>query len=155
MRGLVKYQREKFVDCIDELRPLLFKHWEEIARDKDIPLEIDEKTYYEMDFSGKLKIYTARNDENKLLGYCAFFINYNVHYKSSLQAVQDVIYIDKEHRGFGRDFIKWCDEQLKELGVQKVFHHVKVNKLNFGPMLQMLGYELADTLWAKRLDLHG
>lgn len=151
----MKFEQEQLSDqLVSELMPLLKAHWDEVARDKDIPLDPDWIKYTQMQSIGAFKMYTARDTEGKLTGYAGFFINYNLHYRSSLQAVQDVIFIDKERRGFGRTFIDWCDSQLRNLGVQKVYHHTKA-KHNFGPMLETLDYHLADHIFARRLDLSG
>lgn len=147
----MKFQRERVHDLIEELLPLLKKHWEEIARFKDIPLAPEFERYMVCEDKGGLRVYTARTDEGLLIGYAAFMIHNNVHYRNSLQALQDVIYIDKERRGFGHMFIAWCDEQLKAEKVQVVSHHVKA-KHNWGPMLEKQGYELVDLVFQKRLD---
>jgi hypothetical protein len=100
---------------------------------------------------GTLRTFTARDADGVLTGYCVFFVRHNIHYASSLQASQDVIYIDPERRGFGAEFILWCDQQLKEEGVQAVYHHVK-QAHNFGPLLERFGYECVDLIYARRLD---
>lgn len=149
---MVKFQLEEFSHVIEEITPLLHKHWIEIAHYQDINLEVDTESYLHLENIGALKVFTARDSgDNTLIGYSAFFIRSNMHYKSSLQAIQDVIYIDKERRGFGSQFIDWCDIQLKEMGVQVVYHHIKT-KHNWGKMLEAKGYELVDLIYAKRLD---
>ncbi len=146
------FQCELLRNCITEALPLLEKHWREIAHYQDIILEPDLEQYERLEQLGFLKVFTARDSDNTLIGYAVYFIKRNIHYKSSLQAVQDVIYIDKDKRGMGFKFIKWCDQQLKELGVQAVYHHVK-KQHNFGPALERQGYELVDLIYGKRLDL--
>ena len=132
-----------------EIYPLFVKHWEEIAHYKNIPLEPDYEKYKEIEKVGMLRIFTARED-GKLIGYCVYFINHNLHYKSTIQALQDVLFVQKEKRGFGMKFIKWCDEQLKNEGVNVVHQHIK-KAHNFGPMLERIGYELVDLIYARRL----
>ena len=75
----------------------------------------------------------------------------NLHYKQSLQAQQDLLFIDSEYRGRGMIFIKWCDDQLRTLGVQVVRHHIKLAH-NWGKGLERLGYEAEDVIYSKRLD---
>lgn len=88
----------------------------------------------------------------RLVGYALYFVRANPHYKSSVQAVQDVIYLDPSVRGgTGYKFIAWCDAQLASEGVQAVYHHVKA-KHDFGKLLERQGYELVDYIYAKRLD---
>lgn len=147
---MITYQEEKLIDIYDEILPILKEHYLEIAHYKDIKFEPDIAEYYRFESSGNLKIYTVRKDD-ELIGYGIYIIKKHLHYKSSLTAGQDVIYIQKEHRGFGKEFINWCDNQLKNLGVQVVYQHVK-EIYDFGPMLEKLGYKLIDKIYGRRLD---
>lgn len=147
----MKFALENAADVIDEIGPLIQEHYDEIARFKDIPLKPDFSSYKAMDAAGRLRVFTVRTPEHQLIGYGVFFIVPNPHYMSSIQANQDIIFIQKNHRGQGREFIAWCNEQLKSEGVQAVYHHVKA-KHNFGPMLERMGFELVDLIYVKRLD---
>lgn len=147
----MKFESVRVTEIFDELPPLLHKHWKEIAHYQDILLEPDWELYAKLDEMKMLRTFTARDPEGKLVGYAIFFVKPNMHYKSSIQAVQDILFIDPESRGFGRNFISWCDDQLKEEKVQAVYHHIKA-KHNFGPMLERMGYELVDLIYARRLD---
>lgn len=148
---MITFQKELLKDCMEEMKPLFTEHWKEIAAYDDIPLDPDEERYYNIEREGVLRVYTARAESKELIGYAVFFVNTNAHYKTSLQASQDIIFIHPKHRGIGGRFILWCDEQLKAEGVQVVFHHLKA-KHNFGPMLERFGYELVDLIYGKRLD---
>lgn len=134
----------------DEVMPLLQMHYEEIAHFKDIKLNPDFSKYQALANAGTLRVFTARKD-GELVGYAVFFIVPNIHYRDSVQANQDILFINKKHRGFGRQFIKWCDEQLKSQGVEVVYHHIKAAH-NFGALLEAMGYELVDLIFAKRLS---
>ena len=147
----MKFQREKTHEIFEEIKPLLARHYHEIAHYKDIKLEPSWDEYRFLEEREFLRTFTARDDRNELIGYAVFFVKPNLHYRGSLQAVQDIIYIDSERRGFGKEFIKWCDSQLKSEGVQAVYHHVKKSH-NWGPMLERMGYQLIDLVYGKRLD---
>lgn len=147
----MKYQRENIGDVLYQALPLLYLHWKEIAHYDDIKLDPQTYEYLELEKKGALRCYTARLDSDELVGYAVFFLRYNLHYRSSFQALQDVIFIHPEHRGEGAKFIMWCDEQLKKENVQVVYHHIK-SKHNFGPLLERMDYELVDLIYAKRLD---
>lgn len=147
----MKLKSENLDTSLEEAKPLLQKHWDEIAHYKDIPLNPDYDHYYKMEKAGMLKIYTARDQEARMIGYAVYILSPALHYKQSMVARQDIIYIDPQHRGVGLFLLKWCDEQLKSLGVQIVCHHVKAVH-NFGPSLQRMGYELQDLIYTKRLD---
>lgn len=153
----VRYQIEPLWSLWDELLPLLVAHWREVAKYQDIQLDPDVEAYTAAEAAGMFVAFTARdwNDEGRLVGYAGYFVRPNMHYRQSKQAVQDVIYIDPSYRlGFtGIKLIKYADEELAKMGVQVVMHHVKV-KLNWGPVLERLGYTLSDLIYTKRLD-HG
>ena len=148
---MTSFKQEKAQECFDEALPLLKEHWEEIAHFKDIPLEPDYEFYAAAENAGILRTYTARNEEGILVGYAVYVVRNNIHYKSSIQALQDILFISKSYRGMGGRFILWCDEQLKADGVQAVYHHVKTAH-NFGRLLERLGYNLVDLIYCRRLD---
>lgn len=148
---MIKYDLERFSDIEAECIPLFEKHYKEISHFQDIDLAPDLEQYRKLSDIGFLKCFTARSESSELIGYSFFFVKHNLHYKKSLQAVNDIIFIDKEKRGFGAEFIAWCDLQLKEIGCQVVYHHVKASK-DWGPMIKRQGYELVDLIYAKRLD---
>lgn len=128
---------------------LLKEHWSEIAHYPDIPLAPDWETYCKAEAIGALRVYVARA-ESAPVGYAIFFVRPHLHYKTSIQAQQDVLFVAKEHRGFGAKFLQWCDEQLRAEGVQVILHHVKAAH-DFGPLLKRLGYELVDLVYARRV----
>lgn len=148
---MLTFKRESIKDCFAELQPLLYAHWKEITHYLDIPLEPDEERYYTLERENVARLYCVRSDIGELVGYAIFFVNYNAHYKSSLQALQDILFIHPKYRGSGGRFILWCDDQLKKEGVQLVVHHIKASH-NFGPLLERFGYELIDLIYGRRLD---
>jgi GNAT superfamily N-acetyltransferase len=132
------------------MRPLLEAHYHEIAHYQDIPLQPDWEFYRR---SPIVRVFTARAD-GVLIGYGVFFISKNKHYMSSLQAVQDILFVSPEYRGrmVGPRLIAFCEECMKEEGVQCIYQHTK-RAHNFGPLLGSMGYEEIETIWAKRLDV--
>lgn len=145
------FNRESAQVVLEEGIDLLKEHYREIAHYQDIEFNPNVEQYLKLDELGFLRIYTARTNANQLVGYAVFFVRHNLHYSGSLQAVQDVLFISKNHRGRGRSFIQWCDEQLKLEHVQVSYHHIKARH-NFGAMLERIGYELVDLIYARRLD---
>ena len=113
-----------------------------------IPLAPDYEQYLK---SKMVKSYSVRDGDGKLVGYSVYVLKSHPHYKNSLWAVQDIIYIDPARRGYGMFLIKWCDEQLKLLGVQVVSHHVKVSN-DWSKALIRMGYDFQDKILTKRLD---
>lgn len=153
----MRFQRETLTPSLfEEMKPLLEKHFKEIAHYQDIALDPAIDQYLAMEKCGALRVFTARefvDGIEMLAGYCIFFIRHNLHYKQSLQASQDIIFIHPAFRnaGFGTKFISFCDEELRKEGVQVVYHHVKTAH-NFGPLLERLDYQLVDLIYGRRLD---
>lgn len=145
----MRFSRELIADCLEEAKPLLEDHYEEIAHFKSIPLDPDYDQYLELEKMGIVRCFVARNNEGAMIGYATFFVRRNIHYKSSLQSVQDIIYINPSYRGQGGKFLLWCDEQLKAEGVQVNYHHIK-SAHNWGKMAERMGYELIDLIYGKR-----
>lgn len=150
MTSTLTYQIERIQDIYDELLPILKEHYFEIAHYKDIKFEPNVAEYFKLEDLGFLKTFTAR-ENGELIGYNVFFIKRNMHYKSSLQATNDIIFIRKDRRGFGKNFINWCDDELRKIGVQICYHHIKFSQ-DWSPMLERIGYEKIDIIMGKRLD---
>ncbi len=152
---MASYERETIAAVWDEVQPLLMAHWREIAHYPDIVLAPDRAFYDNAERMGALRVFTARLD-GALIGYVAYFVKTNVHYRDSLQATQDVLFIHADHRRsrFGLELIRFADGMLAADGVQVVHQHVKCAH-NFGPLLERLGYEHVEHIYSKRLDRAG
>lgn len=149
----VMYAEERLADMLSEMRPLLVEHWQEIAAYPDIPLAVDDAFYAEMDRQHRLVIVTARKDGH-LIGYAVFLLNFHAHYRTSLQATQDVLYLHPSHRTgrTGLRLIQATERILKAKGVQVVHQHVKVAHPALGRLLAHEGYTQVEALYCKRLD---
>jgi hypothetical protein len=147
----VTFSCERVADVWPEIYPLFEKHWQEIGEYKDIPLDPDFETYKKIDEMGMIRVYTAREGAT-LIGYCVFFINPNLHYKNTKQALQDVMFIQKDKRGFGKKFMVWCDEQLMADGVD-VIHRYMSKDNDFGVLLERIGYEFMALIYSRRTKI--
>lgn len=146
------FQRERAHDLWDEITPLLQAHWAEIAHYADIPLDPDAPIYNFLEEHDHLRCYTARVG-GRLVGYGIFRLG-AMHYKSSKQAIQDVLFVLPEYRKgrIGYRLVEFCESQLRSEGTQVVYHHVKDKHRQLEPLLQFMKYELVDLIYAKRLD---
>jgi L-amino acid N-acyltransferase YncA len=146
------FERERMDDVFAEIQPLLKLHFAEIAHYADIPLDPDYRRYRRMEEAGALRVFTVRV-LGALKGYAIFCVAPSLHYQGSLQAVQDILYLDPEEREgrLGLKLIQYADGELKAEGVQVVVQHIKAAH-DFSPILKRLGYELQDYLYTKRLD---
>lgn len=148
------FQRESLNDVIGEVGPLLTAHWHEVAHYKDIPLTPNWAAYAQLQALGALRIYTGR-DDGQLIGYSVFTVHQGVHYALSLEADEDLLFVLPEHRKgrFGLQLMQFAERELASDGVQLVKRRTKVaERLNFGAMLERMGYEPIDVIYGKRLD---
>jgi GNAT superfamily N-acetyltransferase len=98
---------------------------------------------------GKLHIVTAR-DEGKLVGYFASFVDYHLHYKETMMAVNDALFLDKDYRkgSLAKDMFTFAEKELKELGVKVIHLHMKVEH-PFDKLCESCGYTNSERLYAK------
>ena len=145
----VKFSGEKASEMIPDAMKLFSEHWNEINLYEDIPLDPDFELYKKLDEMKLIRVFTAR-DDGKLVGYCVYAVASDRQHKNTIQAVQDLLFITKEKRGFGMDFIKWCDDMLKKEGVEVVYQHSNKDH-DFGPVLERIGYKFVCRVYARRL----
>lgn len=151
----ISYNSEPVATLWPELFPLFELHYQEVATYHDIPLEVDRLMYEELERLNILRVYTVRHNR-ELVGYGFYLVSTHLHYKSSLQAKQDLIYIHPDHRrrGLGRELVEFADRELAAEGVQAVSQHVKLAVPQLGKLLEEIGYTATETVLVRRLD-HG
>ena len=151
--GRVTYQTEILsVELIKESHAMMVLHKDELCLHEDFELDPDWELYFTLSAAGQLVICTARKG-GELIGYAAYAIHQNPHYRKVKQAIQDVLFLHPSKRGHmaGYRLIQFADSHLKHLGVTLVSHHVKM-KFDFSPMLERLGYKQSEKILEKRLD---
>jgi hypothetical protein len=150
---MITYQHEKFNDYFEEAKDLLQKHYEEIAERTDvIKLDPDVDRYNALEQNGMLETHTIR-DNGVLIGYSLWFVSYNIHYKQSLVASSDVLYIAPNYRKgmIGVKFIKWTTEEIKKRKPQKIVFHVKPF-MDYGHLLERQGANYFEKLYSIVLE---
>lgn len=146
----MKYQQEFLPTVENDIRPLIQKHWEDIALNKDkIKLNPDWDAYYVLEQAGVLKIFTAREGD-KLVGYFVVIIQYNMHYKDHLFASNDIIFLHPDYRKgrTGIKLIQFAEKCLKEDGVSVLTINTKVHK-PFDKLMEFLGFGLIERVYSK------
>lgn len=140
-------------ELFDEIMPLLEEHRQELSAFDDMALNPSVQKYVLLTSMGMFRFFSARDDNNKLIAYLAYFIHPNMHYSDYTYAVQDVFYTVSTVRGslIGMRLIAFADDRLKEAGVNVVTQHVKVAK-DFEPMLKRLGYRWVEKIYMKRIN---
>lgn len=133
-----------------DAQKLLEAHWEEIALNKTkIALNPDWEAYEALETAGKLKIFTARDDD-KMIGYFVVIVGINLHYKDHVFAVNDILYLDQQYRKgrTGLKLIKFAEQCLRDDGVSVLNINTKVHK-PFDSLMEYLGFNLIERVYSK------
>ena len=147
---MITYQEEYLIDCLDEMKPLLEEHWEEIALYKDkVKLDPDYDKYLLLDSLGLLHVLTVRDDA-VLVGYFISFIQPHMHYKECTTAVNDILFIHPSYRkgSIGYKLFKKAEQALIELGVDVMIISSKV-KNDFKPLMDKLEFNRVEYMYSK------
>jgi len=124
---MITFQKEAPFPFANEATLLFKEHYEEIAERTDvIELDPDLEKYQKLYDAGILEIHTARND-GQLIGYSLWVVTTHLHYKKSVTASSDILYIHPDFRKgmFGYKFIKWTTEEIKSRSPQRILFHMK------------------------------
>ena len=143
------YEDVNFFSFLEEMKPILFDHYEELCPVKDFPLDPDWDAYKRYDDANMLRCVTCRAD-GELIGYIIFFIHPHIHYKTCLTAVEDVYYVKKEFRKgrVGIRLFKYAEDILKGIGVNRIIYGTKVY-LDNTKLFEYLGYKHTDKVFTK------
>ena len=150
---MVSYFQEPFDDVISDIEPLLQRHWEEIALNKDVVSFVpDYDQYKRLEDRGVLRIFTARND-GALVGYAIYFVSPNAHYSKDLWGVSDIIWVAPEHRHslVGHFLLRFVEEQLTLEGVSVMSTMTKIGHPALAVLLEKLDHRPVETIYSKLL----
>ncbi len=148
----IVFAQEPFALIVAGLKTLTVRHWEEIAHNKElIKLDPDWEKYQNLGDMG-IAHFTSARKNNELVGYQIYFVMPHMHYKSSLTAISDVLFLAPEVRKgrTGIKLIQFAEKNLKAIGVQRVLQNVKLSN-DWGTILEVLGYKPFERIYAKLL----
>lgn len=153
MSGL-SFQLESYDDVIEEIEPLLKRHWEEIALYPDIKLDPNYQFYRAANQGGALLIYTARLD-GVLIGYAIYFVRpSHPHYQGHGWAVSDIIMVMPEHRTVGVAYglfnLVECD--LRDRKISVMHTNTKTAHPQLAKFLEARGHAKIEISYALRLN---
>lgn len=146
------FQEERLSECLEEAKPLLAKHWQEIALHKDtIPLAPDYPRYFQLEREQKLCVCTARHD-GKIVGYAVYIYDRQLHYPV-FWAESDIFYVDPECRRprVAHRLLQFAEESLKRRGVRVAHSRVKIAHPAAGRVLESIGHIPVEIVYAKVL----
>jgi GNAT superfamily N-acetyltransferase len=146
-------QAEPFGAVIEEIKPHLQQHWEELALDKEnVPLDPDWTRYERMDAAGQITMVTLRAGGH-LVGYCCMIVTPELHYRTTLSAVSDVFWIAPEYRGRGGGtrLFRAVEAELKRRGVKRIYCGSKLHK-DSSRLFLALGYRQIEAWFSKLVE---
>jgi GNAT superfamily N-acetyltransferase len=140
---------ESFIDRLDELKPLLPGHWEELALDKDqVPLDPQYEVYFDRERKGELLFVTLRSS-GAMVGYFIAFIAQGLHYRTCLTCTMDIFYVHPDHRGRGGGLrlFRFVKSELQRRGVQRWFVGSKLHR-DASRLFEAMGFEPVETYYS-------
>jgi len=142
------FHRERIADVWDEAQLMLKDNAAESGA--GLPFQPDKATYFGMESIDALRLYTARY-EDKLVGYALFIFSKHPQYSASTVALQEVVYMAPEFRGYGAaKFLMWADVQLEAEGAEAIVRQVRIGGPDYSKTLTRMGYEPLLTSFIKR-----
>lgn len=149
---MATFADERIRDAWREAEPLMRAHHEESGLGEPWEFCPDEDRYRKLDDAGLIRVFTARAG-GRLVGYSIFLIDRHLHYGRQVWGMQDVLYMDREHRGVAAvRFMEWTEERLRAMGVQVIGRHV-TTRMEYGRTLKRMGYEPREVLWTKQVEV--
>jgi GNAT superfamily N-acetyltransferase len=143
---------EPWHPTIEEIKPLLPMHWEELALNKDkVPLSPQWHVYDRRDAAGELQLVVLRED-GALIGYYIGFVTPGLHYSTCLTAMMDIFYVHPEHRGRRGGIILFqaVEKELRRRGVMRWVVGAKLHN-DASPLFERLKFERIEVYYSKWL----
>ena len=146
---MISFQKESLYPFVHEAMDLFDKHYKEIAERTDvIKLDPDLARYEFFVANEMLEVHTIRKD-GELIGYSLWFVSNHIHYKNSVTACSDVLFISPNQRkgSTGIKFIKWSLEKIKERNPQRIMFHVK-DHVDYSPIIKRMGAKHFESVYS-------
>lgn len=146
-------QPEAWGSFIEEAKPLLPRHYEELSLHKErYPLNPQYEEYARRDALGMVMVVTLRS-AGELAGYFIGFVAPGLHYRDCLTLTLDIFWVAPEHRGQmgGVKLFRAVEAEAKRRGVNMMLMGSKNHK-DASWLFQRLGYEPVETYHQKWID---
>ena len=146
-------------DGIDAGAAAMFvRHWEEVEIDKgEDDFQVDWPRLFELETLGYSKSFGLWWGD-RLVGYSLFHVTPNIHSRHVIQGVNDVLFVEREHRGHaGVLLIRKAERLLAGIGVKWIMYNTKVGAKvgrrgnTTGDLLARMGYRLDELVYTKML----
>ena len=150
---MISYQVESFSETLEEMRPLIERHFAEIEPHLTrFTLSRDFGKYLSLEQSGMLAMVTAR-DSGALIGYGVFMVMPHPRFQDCLFAMNDALYlVPEQRRGWtGIRLISFAEQWLQHIGVVRLMITVTA-RYDFSRILKRNGFEETERNFEKQLN---
>jgi GNAT superfamily N-acetyltransferase len=150
----MKLQHEHLANGLsDEIDAFMHAYFARTNAQVDLPtLDLSWSLYHHLDDAGKLAVFTARDDDGKLMGFVMYVLAVNPHHSVLYTASCDTIAVDPDHRGkgIGRTLYLFAESRLIDMDIKQVVHHYRT-VYDEKPMFPRLGFKLVEHVYAKEI----
>ena len=147
------FHRETVEEAGGAIASLAPSHLSEAdPREKHHP-DPDWDFYQALEDTGVLRIYTVRDGSGGLAGYAVLVVRESPHFRGSVRASQDLLYVQEEFRSgrLGIEFLGYIEEQLRQEGVEVIHHAAKLSLPALRTILSRLDYTPTEVIFQKWL----
>lgn len=140
---------EPFAPFLEEVKPLLPMHYQELALNKDkVPLSPQYEEYLRRDAAGMILTVVLR-DNGKLVGYMIAFKAPGLHYSTCLTLQMDIFFVHPDYRNgsAGIKLFKAVEKEAKRQGVDRMFVGSKVHR-DASLLFERLKYTKVETIYS-------
>ena len=146
---MITIQREKWIDCIDELMPLCQQVFElEEAKFTGLPLEFDTDMYIESEESKYFHCLVMRKN-GKPIGFHWIVISPMPRHKGKTHAHTDAIFVDPNHRNCSAKLLQFSEQYIKERAQFWTLANLATNDRQ--AMWQRKSFQPIETIMFKKL----
>lgn len=111
---MITIQREKWIDCIDQIMPLCQQVFElEESKFTGLKLEFDTDMYIESEESNYFHCLVMRKN-GKPIGFHWIVISPMPRHKGKTHAHTDAIFVDPNHRNCSAKLLQFSEQYIKE-----------------------------------------
>ena len=146
---MITIQREKWIDCIDQIMPLCQQVFDlEEAKFTGLPLEFDSDMYIESEESNYFHCLVMRKN-GKPIGFHWIVISPMPRHKGKTHAHTDAIFVDPNHRNCSAKLLQFSEQYIKERAQFWTLANLATNDRQ--AMWQRKSFQPIETIMFKKL----
>lgn len=147
-----KFRTERLENLVDESYDLWQEHHDELVG-AGIDFKPDIQKYLNVEKNDCLRVFVIRDSHKKLIGYSYFMLSKHHHRTQITVAENTLFFITKDHRKgwLASKFIKYCEQELFNSGVNQIHMRTKV-RASFGLLLKRCKYKEEEVVYIKKKE---